>query len=73
MKNYIKEFDLVLNNVEINTKTMHIHNIKKEEMIFMYKNFFETNNLSELSFKDLEVDNLSFSLYEDWLVRFNDY
>ncbi len=73
MENYIKEFDLVLNNVEINTKTMHIHNIKKEEMIFMYKNFFETNNLSELSFKDLEVDNLSFSLYEDWLVRFNDY
>lgn len=73
MKNYIKEFDLVLNNVEINTKTMHIHNIKKEEMILMYKNFFETNNLSELSFKDLEVDNLSFSLYEDWLVRFNDY
>lgn len=70
---YKKELENKLKNVEINKKTVHFHNIKKEELILMYKNFFETNNLSCLSFEDMEVDNLSFSLYEDWLVRFDDY
>lgn len=70
---YKKELEDKLKNVEINTKIVHFHNIKKDELILMYKNFYQTNNLSYIDFKDIEVDNISFSLYEDWLVRFNDY
>lgn len=70
---YKKEFENKLKNVEFNTKTIHFHNIKEEELILAYKNFFENNNLSKISFEDMEVDNLSFSLYEQWLVRSDDY
>lgn len=70
---YKKELEDKLKNVEINTKIVHFHNIKKDELILMYKNFNQTNNLSYIDFKDIEVDNISFSIYEDWLVRFNDY
>ncbi len=70
---YKKELDSKLKNVEINTKTVHFHNIKKDELILMYKNFYQTNNLCSISFEDMEVDNLSFSVYENWLVGFNDY
>jgi len=70
---YKKELKDKLKNVEINTKIVHFHNIKKDELILMYKNFYQTNNLSYIDFEDIEVDNISFSIYEDWLVRFNDY
>ena len=70
---YKKELEDKLKNVEINTKIVHFHNIKKDELILRYKNFYQTNNLSYIDFKDIETDNISFSIYEDWLVRFNDY
>ena len=69
---YKKEFDSKLKNVEINKKTVHFHNIKKDELILMYKNFYQTNNLDNISSQDMEIDNLSFSCYENWLVRFDD-
>ncbi len=70
---YKKELENKLKNVEINTICVHFHNIKKDELNSMYKKFFDTNNLSCINFEDMEVDNLSFSVYEEWLVRFNDY
>lgn len=69
---YNKELENKLKNVDFNTKLVHFHNIKKKELNLMYKNFFESNNCISLSEKDIEVDNLSFALYENWLVEFND-
>jgi len=67
---YKKELENKLKNDEINTKIVHFHNINKEELNLMYKNFYETNNFYySLSLENYEVDNLSFSLYEDWIVR----
>ncbi len=62
-----------MKNVKINKKKALFHNIKKEELILMYKNFYEINNLSSQEIWNEEVDNSSFALYESWLVRFNDY
>ena len=67
---YKKELENKLKNVEINTKIVHFHNISKEELNLMYKKFYEINNsFYPLSFEDLEVDIICFSLYEEWLVR----
>lgn len=70
--NYLKEYNDELKNVEINTKTIHFHNINREEIIFMYKNFYETHNLDSISKNDMLVDNLCLTNYEKWLVRFDD-
>lgn len=72
IKIYNKEFTNQLKNVEINKKTVHFHNIKKDELIFMYKKFYQTNNLDIISSQDMEIDNISFSCYENWLVGFDD-
>lgn len=69
---YKKELENKLKNVDFNTKLVHFHNINKEELNSMYKIFYETNNCNSLSVEDMEVDNLSFSLYEEYIVRFND-
>ena len=69
---YKKELENKLKNVDFNTKLVHFHNIKKKEINFMYKNFYKTNNCNCFSEKDIEVDNLSFALYENWLVEIND-
>ncbi len=70
---YKKELENKLKNVEFNTIKAHFHNIDREELNLLYKNFYHTNNSSSfLYLEDLEVDNLSFALYEDWLVRRND-
>lgn len=70
---YKKELENKLKNVDFNTKLVHFHNINREELNSMYKNFYETHNCSSLTVEDMEVDNLSFSLYEEYIVRFNDY
>lgn len=72
IENYNKELLNNLKNVDFNTKLVHFHNINKKELNLMYKNFYETNNCISLNEKDIEVDNLSFVLYENWLVEFND-
>lgn len=70
---YKKEYENKLKNVEINTKIAHFHRINREELSFMYKNFYETNNsFYRIDENDLLVDNESFYLYEDWLVRNDD-
>ena len=74
LKRMRNEYENLLNNVEFNTKLAHFHNMNKEDLDLMYKNFYKTNNLSSFSnIDDVRVDNLSFSLYEQWLVRFDDY
>jgi len=69
---YKNELNNKLKNVDFNTKLVHFHNINKEELDSMYKKFYKTNNCNSLSTEDVEVDNLSFSLYEEFIVRFND-
>ena len=69
---YNKELENKLKNVDFNTKLVHFHNINRKDLNLMYKNFYETNNCNSLSTEDVEVDNLSFSLYEEFIVRFND-
>ena len=67
---YKKELENRLKNAEINTKIVHFHNINKEELNLMYKNFYEINNFNyPLSSTNYEVDNTSFSLYEKWIER----
>lgn len=67
---YKQELENRLKNVEIHTKIVHFHNINREELNLMYKNFYEINNcFYPLGLEDLEVDNLCFSSYEQWLVR----
>lgn len=67
---YKQELENKLKNVEIHTKILYFHNINREELNLMYKNFYEINNsFYPLSLEDLEVDNLCFSSYEQWLVR----
>ena len=72
LKRIRNDYDKLLNNVEINKKSAHFHNMNKEDLNLMYKNFYETNNLSSISNIDIETDNLSFYLYEEWLVRLDD-
>lgn len=70
LENYKKELENKLKNVEIHTKIVQFHNINREELNLMYKNFYETNNsFNPLGIEDLEIDNLCFSCYEEWLVR----
>lgn len=69
---YKKELDEKLKNVDFNTKLVHFHNINSKEINLMYKNFYETNNCISLSNEDVLVDNLSFALYENWLVELDD-
>jgi len=73
IENYKKELENKLKNVDFNTKLVHFHNINRKDLNLMYKNFYETNNCNSLSEKDIEVDNLSFAIYENWLVELNDY
>ncbi len=72
VKNYLKKYNEELNNVEINTKVVHYHNINREEINFMYKKFYETHNLDSIPQDDIFLDNMCLSTYEEWLVRFND-
>ena len=72
IENYNKELINKIKNVDFNTKLVHFHNINRKELNLMYKNFYVTNNCISLNEKDIEVDNLSFVLYENWLVEFND-
>lgn len=69
---YKKELENKIKDVDFNTKLVHFHNMNKKDLISMYKNFYETNNCISISLESIEVDNLSYALYEKWLVKIDD-
>lgn len=70
---YNKELNEKLKNVNFNKKTVHIHNISCKDANLMYKNFYESNNFNSIKSEDIELDNLTFSMYENWLVGSDEY
>ena len=73
IESYKKELENATKNVDFSTKRAHFHIIRIEELDLMYKNFYEINNLNISFEENLDLDNYSFFLYENWLARFNDY
>ena len=73
IESYKKELENATKNVDFSTKRAHFHMISIEELDLMYKNFYEINNLNISFEENLDLDNYSFFLYENWLARFNDY